>query len=127
MKSITTFSKRLAVLPLVAVISSVTVLPGCAWFSVYKIDIPQGKPIHEDKLSQIQVGMNANQVLYILGSPTFRDTMNPMRWDYLYDFTPGTIAKRDNKPAIHNGKQYAKIYFDQSGTVTNIERPAITQ
>ena len=82
MTSITTLSKKLAVLPLVAVISSVSVLPGCSWFSVYKIDIPQGKPIHEDKLSQVQVGMNANQVLYILGSPTFRDTLNPMRWDY---------------------------------------------
>lgn len=127
MTSITTLSKKLAVLPLVAVISSVSVLPGCSWFSVYKIDIPQGKPIHADKLSQVQVGMNANQVLYILGSPTFRDTLNPMRWDYLYDFTPGTNAKRANKPAIHNAQHYAKIYFDQNGIVTSIERPAVTQ
>ena len=117
----------MALLPLVAVISSVSVLPGCSWFSVYKSVIPQGKPIHADKLSQVQVGMNANQVLYILGSPTFSDTLNPMRWDYLYDFTPGTNAKRANKPAIHNAQQYAKIYFDQNGIVTSIERPAVTQ
>jgi outer membrane protein assembly factor BamE len=50
-----------------------------------------------------------------------------MRWDYLYDFTPGTNAKRANKPAIHNAQQYAKIYFDQNGIVTSIERPAVTQ
>ena len=119
--------KALAVVPLVAVMTGVTVLPACSRFGVYKIDIPQGTPIHEDKLSQVQVGMNFNQVLYILGSPAFKDTLNPTRWDYLYDFTPGTTAKRQHKPAIHNAKQYARIYFDQNGTVTNIERPATTQ
>lgn len=116
-------NNRLKFLPLIAVLSSVSVLPACSWFSVYKIDIPQGTPIHEDKLAQVQVGMTSDQVLYILGSPAVQDTLNPMRWDYIYDFTAGTIAKRENKPNVHNAEQYAKIYFDNTGRVAKIERP----
>lgn len=75
-------------------------LPACSWFSVYKIDIPQGTPISDDKLAQVQVGMSANQVLYLLGSPAVQDTLNPNRWDYLYDFTAGTVAKREKNQAF---------------------------
>ncbi|WP_394261347.1 outer membrane protein assembly factor BamE [Moraxella boevrei] len=99
-------------------------LPACSWFSVYKIDIPQGTPISDDKLAQVQVGMSANQVLYLLGSPAVQDTLNPNRWDYLYDFTAGTVAKREKKPSIHNASHYVKIYFDQTGNVAKIERPS---
>lgn len=119
--SILTFIKSAMSLPLVAVLT-VTALPACSWVNVYKIDIPQGAPINEAKLAQVQVGMSYNQVLYILGSPAFRDTLNPMRWDYLYDFTAGTVAKREGKPSVHNAKQYVKIYFDQAGNVAQIER-----
>ena len=99
-----------------------SLLSGCSVFGVYKVDIPQGTPINEEKLAQVQVGMNYNQVLYILGSPAVRDTLNPMRWDYLYDFTAGTDAKDAGKPNIHNAQQYVKIYFDQAGNVARIER-----
>lgn len=98
-------------------------LPACSWFSVYKIDIPQGTPIDNDKFSQIQVGMASGEVLYLLGSPAVQDTLNPSRWDYIYDFTAGTTAKREKKPSIHNATQYVKIYFDQNGRVAKVERP----
>lgn len=114
-------SKKLATLPLMAVLS-VSVLPACSWVKPYRIDIPQGMPIQADKLAQVQVGMNQNQVLYIMGSPTFRDTLNPYRWDYLYDFTGGTNAEKKKIPDVHNAKQYVKIYFDQTGVVTRIEK-----
>lgn len=115
------FAKSVLTLPLLAALA-ITALPACSLLSVYKIDIPQGTPINETKLAQVQVGMNQNQVLYILGSPAVRDTLNPNRWDYLYDFTAGTDAKKANKPSIHDAKQYVKIYFDDAGNVTNIER-----
>lgn len=114
-------NKTVFTLPLLATLA-VTTLPACSWLSVYKIDIPQGTPVSADKLAQVQVGMNQNQVLYLLGSPAIQDTLNPNRWDYLYDFTAGTVAKREGKPNIHNAKQYAKIYFDQAGMVTKIEK-----
>lgn len=121
MKLIQTLTKSTLCMPLLAALT-VTTLPACSLINVYKIDIPQGTPINEEKLAQVQVGMNYNQVLYILGSPAVRDTLNPMRWDYLYDFTAGTDAKDVGKPSIHNAQQYVKIYFDQAGNVARIER-----
>ena len=115
------FIKTLPAVSLVAVLT-VGSLSGCLWVKPYKIDIPQGTPLHADKLAQVQVGMSQNQVLYILGSPAFRDTLNPNRWDYLYDFTGGTNAEKKRIPDVHHAKQYVKIYFDQSGVVTNIEK-----
>ncbi|OBX79672.1 hypothetical protein A9308_05410 [Moraxella atlantae] len=114
--------RLLPVAALAAVLTS-AVLPACTWLSVYKIDIPQGTPINPNQLAQVKVGMNQNQVLYLLGSPAVRDTLNPNRWDYIYDFTAGKIAQREGKPDIHNAQQYVKIYFDSAGNVSRIERP----
>ena len=86
--------RLLPVAALAAVLTS-AVLPACTWLSVYKIDIPQGTPINPNQLAQVKVGMNQNQVLYLLGSPAVRDTLNPNRWDYIYDFTAGKIAQRE--------------------------------
>lgn len=113
--------KNIASLPLVAVLS-VGVLPACSLVSVYRIDIPQGTPIKPAQLEQVQVGMSQNQVLYLLGSPAVRDTLNPNRWDYIYDFTGGTNAEKKHIPDVHHAKQYVKIYFDQSGVVSKIEK-----
>lgn len=115
--------RLLPVVGLAAVLASAA-LPACTWLSVYKIDIPQGTPINPNQLAQVKVGMNQNQVLYLLGSPAIRDTLNPNRWDYIYDFTAGKIAQREGKPDIHNAQQYIQIYFDNAGNVSRIERPA---
>ncbi len=37
--------------------------------------------------------------------------MNPLRWDYIYNYIPGTYAKKAKIPAAHG--QHLKIYFDQ--------------
>ena len=62
---------------------------------VYKIDLPQGTPITQAQAQKVQVGMTPNQVLYVLGSPAMRDTLAPNRWDYIYDYTPGTYGTRE--------------------------------
>ena len=96
-------------------------LTGCNAFRVYTIDLPQGTPLSAAQASQVQVGMNANQVLYLLGSPALRDTLAPNRWDYIYDYTAGTDGKRNKKPDIKDASQYLSIYFNSQGIVTRIE------
>ena len=65
-------------------LASVLALTGCGAFRVHTIDLPQGTPLSTAQANQIQVGMNANQVLSLLGSPAMRDTRAPTRWDYIY-------------------------------------------
>lgn len=96
-------------------------LSGCQWLGVYTIDLPQGTPITQSTANKVQVGMSAEQVLYILGSPALRDTMAPNRWDYIYDYKAGTDGRRAGKPDIRDASQYLSIYFDNMGRVARID------
>ena len=104
-----------------AALTGVIALSGCSALSVYKIDLPQGTPITQQQAQKLKVGMNQNQVLYILGSPAIKDTLAPNRWDYIYDYEAGTEGRRQGKPNIHNASQHLKVYFDANGIVTRIE------
>jgi len=96
-----------------------SLLGGCSIFGVYKVDIPQGTPLTKAQASKIQVGMTFQQVRFLLGSPTITDPMNPQRWDYIYNYIPGTYAKKAKIPAAHG--QHLQVYFNESGVVTKIE------
>lgn len=101
--------------------AAVLTLSGCSTFRVYTIDLPQGTPLTAAQAAQVQVGMSANQVLYILGSPALKDTLAPNRWDYIYDYTAGTDGKRKGKADIKNASQYLSIYFNNQGQVVRID------
>ncbi len=96
-----------------------SLLAGCSTLGVYKVDIPQGTPLTQAQASKIQVGMSHQQVRFLLGSPTVSDPMNPLRWDYIYNYTPGTYAKKAKIPAAQG--QHLKVYFDPNGIVQKIE------
>ncbi|RKG30164.1 outer membrane protein assembly factor BamE [Acinetobacter tianfuensis] len=96
-----------------------SLLVGCSTLGVYKVDIPQGTPLTQAQASKIQVGMTFQQVRFLLGSPTVTDPMNPLRWDYIYQYTPGTYAKKAKIPAAHG--QHLKVYFSQNGIVEKVE------
>ena len=96
-----------------------TIISGCSVLGVYKVDIPQGTPLTQAKASQVKVGMTPQQVRFLLGTPTVSDPLNPLRWDYIYNYIPGTYAKKAKIPAAHG--QHLKIYFDQNGIVNKIE------
>lgn len=91
----------------------------CSVGCVYKIDIPQGTPLTHAQASQVQLGMTPEQVRFILGNPTISDPLNSNRWDYIYHYIPGTYAKKSDIPPAKN--QHLKIYFNQAGTVSQIE------
>lgn len=57
---------------------------GCSFFSVYKRDIPQGNLVTEQMVSQLQVGMTREQVVYVMGGPLLDSPFNVDKWDYVY-------------------------------------------
>ncbi len=71
---------------------------GCSsgLLSVHKIDVQQGNSLELETTNQIKVGMNADQVLFLLGHPMITDSFHTDRWDYLYYFKPGAgeVEKR---------------------------------
>ena len=104
-----------------AVLGMAVAVSGCSMLSVYKIDLPQGTPISQTEAQKLKVGMNQNQVLYILGSPAIKDTLAPNRWDYIYDYKAGTEGRRKGIADVKNASQHLIIYFDANGIVTRIE------
>ena len=104
-----------------SILGAAVTMSGCSLLSVYKIDLPQGTPITQTQAQKLQVGMNQNQVLYILGSPAIRDTLEPNRWDYIYDYKAGTEGRRKGVADIKNASQHLKVYFDSNGIVTSIQ------
>ena len=96
-----------------------SVLAGCSTLGVYKVDIPQGTPLTQAQAAQIQVGMSHQQVRFLLGSPTVTDPMNPLRWDYIYNYIPGTNAKKAKISAASG--QHLKIYLNNRGIVEKME------
>lgn len=115
------YSISLRKLMITAALSATVAMSGCSLFSVYKIDLPQGTPITQTQAQKLQVGMNQNQVLYILGSPAIKDTLAPNRWDYIYDYQAGTEGQRKGIADVKNASQHLIIYFDANGNVSRIE------
>ena len=104
-----------------SILGAAVTMSGCSLLSVYKIELPQGTPITQTQAQKLQVGMNQNQVLYILGSPAIRDTLEPNRWDYIYDYKAGTEGRRQGIADVKNASQHLKVYFDNNGIVTSIQ------
>lgn len=60
-------------------------LASCA----YKPDVQQGNTFDEKQLSKLKVGMNPQQVVFVMGTALLKDPFHKNRWDYLYTFAKG--------------------------------------
>lgn len=99
---------------LVAILLLTLGLSACSTIKkvVYRIDVPQGNYLEQEKVNQLRVGMNQEQVTYLLGSPVLIDTFAQQRWNYVF-------IKREghNDPIQHT----LFVYFDQRGLVSQIQ------
>jgi outer membrane protein assembly factor BamE len=67
-------------------------LSGCSFLYdtfVYQIDITQGNYIDDEKISQLEIGMSREQVIFILGSPMMIDQFDSSKWYYIRYIKPG--------------------------------------
>jgi len=65
-------------------------LPAC---SIHQLDIQQGNVITKKMTDKLKIGMDMNQVRYIMGTPLIVDPFHKNRWDYVYSLD------------THNGKK----------------------
>ncbi len=79
---------------------------------VYRIDVPQGNYLEQDKIDQLQIGMNKEQVQYLLGTPMLRDSFAQDRWDYVF------ILRKGHEEPV---QRTLLVYFDKNGLVSNIQ------
>ncbi|GGK05390.1 outer membrane protein assembly factor BamE [Luteimonas terricola] len=81
---------------LIAPLLTVFLATGCS--VLYKQPIYQGALVDPDNVSQLQAGMNRQQVSALLGTPSIQDPFHHDRWDY----TATERVGRTGKTEIHN-------------------------
>lgn len=88
-------------------------LSGCSYLYdtfVYQIDVTQGNYIDEEKISQIELGMTQEQVIFILGSPMLIDQFDSSKWYYVRYIKPGgEDAQTEKVLLVFEGRTLADI------------------
>ena len=94
-------------------------ISGCGLLDplVYKISKQQGNFTEEKHVKQLELGMNKEQVKFLLGTPMSVDSFDQDRWDYIYTYQDGkdrltrnniTIRFEDEKLISIDGEAYLK-------------------
>ncbi|MFZ7236665.1 outer membrane protein assembly factor BamE [Avibacterium gallinarum] len=79
---------------------------------VYRIDVPQGNYLEAATVDQVKVGMNKQQVQYLLGTPVLIDPFSNDTWYYVF-----LIQKAYQTPEQHT----FIVNFDKKGVVTHLD------
>ncbi len=67
-------------------------LSGCSWSNfplLYKPNIQQGNILANDRVAALQLGMNQDEVSYLLGNPLLENTFANQTTVYVYTFKKG--------------------------------------
>lgn len=89
--------------------SLLLVLPAC---SIHQLDIQQGNVITKDMKDKLKIGMDKEQIRFILGTPLINDPFHKDRWDYVYSLQKDsgekelahvTVMFKDNKAVQYVG------------------------
>ena len=71
--------------PLAAILAAlISITSGCSFFEPHKISVQQGNLVTAKSLGQLEIGMNREQVRYLLGTPLSVDAFDPDFWVYSY-------------------------------------------
>jgi len=90
---------------------------GCSVFSVHRIDVRQGNALEQQAVRQLEIGMNAEQVRFLLGNPVVDDSYHANRWDYVYYYKPGDGRVQQRKLTV----------FFKDGQVVRIDPPQLQE
>lgn len=80
--------------------------------SVYRIDINQGNILETEQIEKLKIGMNEQQVIFVMGTPLLKDPFHPNRWDYI------SAEKKPGKPVV---QQRLTLYF-ADGKLSQIDK-----
>ncbi len=78
----------------------------------YRPDVHQGNLVTSEMISQLEKGMSAEQVQFLLGIPLLRDRFHNDRWDYIY-----YLNRRNGDTETRK----LTVFFDGSGRVEKWE------
>ncbi len=87
------------------------ILASCASADLYRVTVTQGTVFNQEDIDKLQVGMSKDQVVFILGNPTFENFFEPDVWNYFYQVAKGDEILAENK---------IKVHFDANGLLEEV-------
>lgn len=78
-----------------------TLLAGCVFPGVYKINVQQGNIVTEEEISQLEPGMTRSQVRSVLGTPLMLNPADTSVEYYVYTFQEAGGEIREQKVVVH--------------------------
>ncbi len=118
MRRLTALFSIVPIIPIIISLRSTARLLSAAFIltisacSIHQLDIQQGNVITNDMTNKLKIGMDRNQVRFILGTPLINDPFHENRWDYVFSLdsdsskkesTHITVFFQDNKVVKFNG------------------------
>jgi len=85
-------------------------LSGCA---IYKVDVRQGNLVTQEMVEQLELGIPAEKVRFIMGTPLVVDVFHQNRWDYLYSYQASDDEQREQRRI--------SLYFDGNQFLQRVE------
>lgn len=74
---------------------------------IYRIDVPQGNFLDVKDVEKLRIGMNKEQVIFVLGRPVVSDSFDHDTWYYVYEM------KRGMKKRGEDFKKQLIIQFEE--------------
>lgn len=88
-------------IPKLAPVLLLTLLAGCVFPGVYKINVQQGNIVTEEELSQLEEGMSRSQVHSVMGAPLMLNPADTSVEYYVYTFQEAGGKIREQKVIVH--------------------------
>lgn len=67
---------------------------------IHRIDIQQGNIITQEMVDKLKVGMNRQQVKFVLGTPLLSHAFEDDRWDYIYTIRTHKGLKTNSRLSV---------------------------
>lgn len=90
----------------------VTLLSGCVFPGVYKINVQQGNIVTDEELASLEPGMTRSQVHSVLGTPMMLHPTDERREYYVYTFQREGGDIKEQQIVVH---------YDAEGRFTRAE------
>tara|TARA_Y100001935_G_C17249278_1_gene480096 strand:- start:969 stop:1280 length:312 start_codon:yes stop_codon:yes gene_type:complete len=87
------------------------ILLSCSNASIYRVSITQGTVFKQEDIDRLEIGMTKDQVIYVIGQPSFENFFEINVWNYFYQIKTGETIELERR---------LKLYFDDKNLLSEI-------
>ena len=84
----------------------------CSNASIYRVTVTQGTVFEREDVERLDIGMSKDQVIFVMGNPSFENFFEENVWNYFYQVKSGDNILEEKR---------IKVFFDTDGFLNDIE------